>query len=415
MLTKAVIISIGDEILYGQTLDTNAHWLSGELNKVGIYVEKRYTISDIREEILCTLREAEERVEIILITGGLGPTSDDLTKPCLLEYFDTYLVRDEDVLDHIIKIFTARGRRVTEVNKAQADIPANGEAIPNVLGTASGIWIERNEKVFVSMPGVPYEMQRMMTDTILPRLSKKYVKRGLFHRIIRTIGIHESNLADMIRDWEAHLPKEIKLAYLPGKGSVRLRLTAKREGIDHPQKLMQDEINKVLPTIEKYVYGFDDEEIEEAIGRMLMERKMSLSIAESCTGGYLSHKITSVPGSSQWYKGGLIPYSNELKNEQLQVSLEMLKKYGAVSEPVVLALAENIRKAFHTNIGVSVSGIAGPTGGTKEKPVGTVWIGYSEQGKRAAKKFLFTKDRMLNIQYTATAALDMIRINLAKN
>ncbi|MDE0472508.1 MAG: competence/damage-inducible protein A [Ekhidna sp.] len=415
MLTKAVIISIGDEILYGQTLDTNAHWLSGELNKFGIYVKKRHTISDTRKEILCTLREAEEGVEIILITGGLGPTSDDLTKPCLLEYFDTYLERDENVLNHIIKIFTARGRQVTEVNKAQADIPVNGEAIPNVLGTAPGIWIERNEKVFISMPGVPYEMQRMMTDTILPRLSKKYVKRGLIHRMIRTIGIHESNLADMIRDWEAGLPKEIKLAYLPGKGSVRLRLTAKGEDTDHLQKLMQDEINKVLPTIEKFVYGFEDEEIEEAIGRILMERKMSLSIAESCTGGYLSHKITAVPGSSQWYKGGLIPYSNELKNEQLQVSLEMLKKHGAVSEPIVLTLAENIRKAFHTDIGVSVSGIAGPTGGTKEKPVGTVWIGYSEQDKRAAKKFLFTKDRMLNIQYTATAALDMIRINLAKN
>ncbi|MBC6401924.1 MAG: competence/damage-inducible protein A [Ekhidna sp.] len=417
MPTKAVIISIGDEILYGQTLDTNAHWISGELNKAGIQVEKRYTIGDRREEILSTLKEAEERAKIILITGGLGPTSDDLTKPCLLEYFDTYLVRNESVLNHIIELFTTRGREVTEVNKAQADIPANGKAVPNILGTAPGVWIEENGKVFVSMPGVPYEMQQMMTDTVIPQLREKYVKGELLHRMIRTIGIPESALANMIREWETNLPKAIKLAYLPTKGSVKLRLTAKREDEDHfqTQKLIQEEINKVLPTIEKYVYGFDDEEIEEAIGRMLLESKMSLSTAESCTGGYLSHKITSVPGSSQWYEGGFIPYSNKFKNEQLRVPLEMLEEHGAVSKPVVLVLAENVRKAFNTSIGVSISGIAGPTGGTEEKPVGTVWIGYSDQRKTVAKKFLFTKDRLINIHYTAMAALDMIRINLTKD
>jgi len=412
MPTKAIIISIGDEILYGQTLDTNAHWITGELDKAGVQVERRYTIGDRGAEILSTLREAEKSAELILTTGGLGPTSDDLTKPCLLGYFDTHLVRDEVVLNHITKLFGARGRELTELNKAQADIPANSEAIPNTLGTAPGIWIEKNGKIFVSMPGVPYEMQQMMTDTIIPKLKEKYVKGGVFHRMIRTIGIPESVLANRIQEWENNLPKEIKLAYLPAKGGVKLRLTAKREKEDHLQTLMQEAIDKVLPTIEKYVYGFDEEEIEEAVGRVLLERKMSLSVAESCTGGYLSHKITAVPGSSQWYDGGFIPYSDKLKNEQLRVPLEMLKKYGAVSEPVVLALSENVRKVCGSAIGISVSGIAGPTGGTEEKPVGTVWIGYSDRHKTAAKKFLFTKDRLLNIHYTAAAALNMIRINL---
>lgn len=415
MPRQAVVISIGDEILYGQTLDTNAHWISGELDRAGIQVDQRLTIGDRKEEILSSLQNAEKRADIILITGGLGPTSDDLTKPCLLEYFQTDLIRDKEVLSHIIELFTTRGREVTEVNKAQADIPANSEAVPNSLGTAPGIWIERNGKVFVSMPGVPYEMQRMMTDTIIPKLKDKYVKGGVFHRMIRTIGIPESTLADIIQDWERSLPKEIKLAYLPTKGSVKLRLTAKGEGKDRLHQMMQVEIDKVLPSISRYVYGFDDEEIEEAIGRMLLEKKMTLAIAESCTGGFLSHKITSVPGSSQWFQGSFVPYSNKLKNEQLRVPEEILKTHGAVSEPVVISLAENVRKSFGTNVGISISGIAGPGGGTEEKPVGTVWIGYADDKRTVAKKFLFVKDRSLNIEYTATAALNMIRIYLGKD
>jgi len=414
MPTKAVVISIGDEILYGQTLDTNAHWISGSLDEAGIQVDRRYAIGDRKEEILSTFREAEERADIILITGGLGPTNDDLTKPCLVDYFETHLVRDEAVLAHITDLFTSRGREVTEVNKAQADIPANGKAVPNVLGTAPGMWIERKGKVFVSMPGVPYEMERMMSDTVIPSLKEKYVKGGVFHRMIRTIGIPESTLASIISDWETNLPNEIKLAYLPTKGSVKLRLTAKGEGESRLQQMMQKEIDKVLPLIKKYVYGFDQEEIEEAIGRMLSERKMTISVAESCTGGYLSHKITSVPGSSQWFQGGFVPYSNKLKNEQLHVPEQTLLEHGAVSEPVVIALAENVKKSFGTDVGISISGIAGPGGGTEEKPVGTVWICYSDSKRTVAKKFLFTKDRALNIQYTTTAALNMIRIYLGK-
>ena len=414
MPSKAIIISIGDEILFGQTLDTNAHWISGELDSLGIRVIKRYTIGDNKEEILTTLAKAEEEASIVLITGGLGPTSDDLTKPCLVEYFDTTLVRDQAMLDNIQNLFAARGREMTALNEAQADMPANSTPILNAVGTAPGMLFERNGKVMVSMPGVPYEMRRMMSDTILPKLQEKYVEGVLCHRIIRTIGVPESKLADMIKDWEDNLPSEIKLAYLPTMGTVKLRLTAQGENEDVLLQKIQVEIDKVLPLIEKHVYGFDDEEIEEAIGRILRTQGKTLSIAESCTGGFLAHKITSVAGSSQWFQGGMVPYSNAIKNEQLRVPEEVLEEHGAVSEPVVLHLAQNIRKAFNTDVGISVSGIAGPSGGSEEKPVGTVWIGYADDTRSVAKKFNFTKDRMLNIQFTSIAALNMIRINLEK-
>jgi len=414
MPSQAEIISIGDEILFGQTLDTNSHWISGELDKLGIQVARKIAIGDRKAEILSALKEAESRADVIIVTGGLGPTNDDLTKPCLVEYFETHLVRNETMLAHIKGIFEARGRMITPINEAQADLPANCQAILNVVGTAPGMWFERNGKVMISMPGVPYEMQRMMSKYILPQLKERFVKGVLSHRIIRTIGIPESTLADLIKEWEANLPANIKLAYLPAMGMVKLRLTAKGDDEKWLNAQMQSQIDKVLPLIEKYVYGFDDEEIEEAIGRMLKERNFTLAVAESCTGGYLSHRITSIPGSSQWFCGGMVPYSNKLKNEQLHVPNEILTKFGAVSEPVVLALAKNVKEAFGADVGISISGIAGPSGGSKEKPVGTVWFGYSDNEKTIAKCLHFTKDRMLNIQYGTTAALNMIRINLDK-
>ncbi len=415
MPSKAAIISIGDEILFGQTLDTNAHWISGELDTLGIRVFKRYSIGDTKEEILKTLKQAEEEADIVLITGGLGPTSDDLTKPCLVEYFNTHLVRNEEMLKNIQTLFAARGREMTKLNEAQADMPANSEAVLNAVGTAPGMWFERNGKVVVSMPGVPYEMRRMMSTTILPKLKEKYVNGVLCHRIVRTVGIPESKLADLIKDWEDGLPVHIKLAYLPTLGTVKLRLTA--QGTDEKQLLdhMQEEINKVLPLVEKYVYGFDEEEIEEAIGNMLQEQNKTLSVAESCTGGFLAHKITSVPGSSNWFQGAMVPYSNAIKNAQLDVPKSILEEHGAVSEPVVQLLAKNVRTKFNTDVGISISGIAGPSGGSEEKPVGTVWICYSDEKKTVSKKFNFTKDRMLNIQFTSIAALNMIRINLDKD
>lgn len=418
MPAKAEIISIGDEILFGQTLDTNSHWISGALDEIGVQVNRKITIGDRREEILESLQQSEARADIILITGGLGPTNDDLTKPCLVEYFDTHLVRDEKVLKKIRHLFESRGREMSKMNEEQADLPASCIPVDNANGTAPGMWFEPNGKIFVSMPGVPYEMKQMMTDTVIPKLKEHLDDGTIHHRMIRTIGIPESQLATLIKDWEDALPAHIKLAYLPTMGTVKLRLTAKvskEEDIDLLDKEMQGLIDKVMPTIQKFVYGFDDEEIQEAIGRMLKDRNFTLAVAESCTGGFLSHKITSVSGSSSWFNGSFVPYSNSLKNEQLQVSNEILMEHGAVSEPVVLALAENVRKEFKTDVGVSISGVAGPSGGTPEKPVGTVWIGYSDKNRTVAKKFQLTKDRMINIQYSATAALNMIRINLDKD
>lgn len=412
MITKAIIISIGDEILYGQTLDTNSHWICGQLDLLGIKVIQKITIGDRREEILHHLESSEAQADVILMTGGLGPTSDDLTKPCLVEYFDTHLVRNEEVLAHIQNLFEKAGRKMSHLNEEQAELPDCCTPIPNPFGTAAGMWFDRNGKVIVSMPGVPYEMKRMMEATILPKLKSTFIKEGILHRMIRTIGIPESTLAEKIKDWEQALPNHIKLAYLPTMGSVKLRLTSTGTDSNAVKTELQEVINQVLPLIDNYVYGYDDEEIEEAIGRILMERDLTLAIAESCTGGFLSHKITSVPGSSQWFNGAFVPYSNQLKNEQLNVSNDIIIQHGAVSEPVVLALAENVRKAFHSDVGIAISGIAGPGGGTEEKPVGTVWIGYADKNKTVAKKFRFTKDRILNIKYSASAALNMIRINL---
>ncbi|WP_436515869.1 competence/damage-inducible protein A [Ekhidna sp. To15] len=414
MPAKAIIISIGDEILYGQTLDTNSHWISGELDRLGIRVHKKVTISDTREVILENIKEAEENADIVLITGGLGPTNDDLTKPCLAEYFNTPLVRNEEAYANIKAMFEKAGWEMTESNEEQADLPANCKAINNPIGTASGMWFDSGSKVIVSMPGVPFEMKHMMSETVLPRLKEQFVMDGIFHRMIRTIGIGESKLAEIIKEWETNLPKEIKLAYLPTMGAVKLRLTTDDDS-EAMQKKVQDQIDAVLPLIEKYVYGFDKEEVSEAIGRILKESNQTLAIAESCTGGYLSHQVTSIAGSSHWFRGSMVPYSNDLKRDLLGVDQKILDTDGAVSEAVVLALAENVRKTLKSDVGVSVSGVAGPGGGSEEKPVGTVWIGYSDKNKSVAKKFRFIRDREINIKYSAIAALNMIRINLDKD
>jgi len=412
MEARAEIITIGDEILFGQTLDTNSHWMSQELSISGIRVIRKTTIGDKKEVILKSLKEAESRADIILITGGLGPTSDDLTKPCLVEYFKTKLVPHEETLNNIKELFEKAGREMTTQNIKQAELPASCTVIPNKLGTAAGMWFEKDEKVFISMPGVPYEMKGMMQLHILPKLQSQFVEYQIFHKMIRTVGIPESKLADLILDWESDLPESIKLAYLPTLGTVKLRLTSTGNDLDKLKKETDKEVKKLLPIISKYVYGFDDEELEEAIGRLLLNSNKTLAIAESCTGGYLSHKITSVPGSSQWFNGSMITYNNQVKSNNLGVNESTIVKHGAVSEEVVLEMAENVRKRLNSDIGVSVSGIAGPSGGTPDKPVGTVWIGYSDDQKTVAKKVQFTKDRQLNIQFSATAALNMIRLNL---
>ncbi|XOV93927.1 MAG: competence/damage-inducible protein A [Bacteroidota bacterium] len=409
--TLAEIITIGDEILYGQTLDTNSHWMSGALDGIGIKVIRKTTVPDLEEEILTSFKEAENRANVILITGGLGPTKDDLTKPLLCKYFGVGLVMNEEALAEIEALFTKANRQMSELNRKQAELPANCEKITNQLGTAPGMWFNERGKIFISMPGVPYEMKRMMEDIILPRLERELVKNHIVHQMVMTIGIPESTLAEKIEDWENALPSNIKLAYLPTKNTVKLRLTASGPDKDQLTSEIDQQVEKLKPLIEKYIFGYDEGNIEFYIGEKLKESNKTLACAESCTGGYLSHLITSIPGSSSYFKGSVIAYANEIKINTLGVDPDTLEKHGAVSEEVVLQMAKNVRMKFNTDIGLSISGVAGPGGGTEEKPVGLIWFGYSDKEKTIAKKYNFSKDRLLNIEFGARKALDLLRKN----
>ena len=410
----AEILAIGDELLYGQTLDTNSHWISGELDKISVKVIRRTTIGDREDEILKAFTEAEQRADIILITGGLGPTSDDLTKPCLAKYFNCEIKLNEVALAEVTEFFKSRGRELTELNRQQAALPVCCEMVSNKMGTAPGMWFYRNSKVFVSMPGVPHEMKRMMTDIILPKLQQTFQLPVIQHKIIRTVGIGESFLAEKIASWEKSLPTHIKLAYLPSLGEVKLRLTAFGNDKLELQKEIQQLVESLIPLAGDYIYGYNEDPLEVILGNQLRENKLTLAIAESCTGGYLSHLITSVPGSSDYFQGSMIPYSYELKIEQLGVNPEILAKYGAVSEQVITEMAAHVRKKFNTTIGVATSGVAGPGGATPEKPVGTVWIAYADDQKVVTKKLQLSKDRLINIKMASVAVLNLIRQNMPK-
>ncbi|MFN5170798.1 MAG: competence/damage-inducible protein A [Cyclobacteriaceae bacterium] len=408
----AELLTIGDEILFGQIVDTNAQWMSTVLAEAGIRVVRKTSVGDNEKDILTALAEAEQRADIILITGGLGPTNDDLTKPCLVKYFDSHLVMNEEALAEVTAFFKSRGRELTELNRQQAALPANCQKITNSMGTAPGMWFHERGKVFVSMPGVPHEMKRMMTESIIPKLHETFPLPVIHHKMIRTVGIGESFLADKIKNWEEHLPPHIKLAYLPGLGEVKLRLTgtgkSKEELIRETDQLAE----QLKPLAGEYIYGYGADPLEVVIGRMLRANNLTLSIAESCTGGYLSHLITSVPGSSEYFLGSMIPYAYEIKKWQLGVKPEVLEKHGAVSEPTIIEMANIVRAKFNTDIGVATSGIAGPGGATPEKPVGLVWIAYSDKHKTVTRKLQISTDRMINIRMASMAVLNLIRQNL---
>ncbi len=406
------ILAIGDELLYGQTKDTNSHWISVELDKVGFKVIRRTTIGDKEDQILTAFAEAEHHADIVLITGGLGPTSDDLTKPCLVKYFNCETAIHPEALAEVTDFFKRRGRELTEVNRQQAALPICCTKITNPTGTAPGMWFDKNGKVFVSMPGVPHEMKKMMLDMVIPKLKARFQTPALHHQMIRTVGIGESYLADKISDWEKSLPDHIRLAYLPGLGEVKLRLTGTGDSIDVLKQEMDALVEKLKPLAEEYIYGYGETPLQVVIGNTLREKKLKLSIAESCTGGYLSHLITSVPGSSDYYLGSIIPYDYEIKMRQLGVRPETLEKYGAVSEPTIIEMANIVRSKFNADIGVATSGIAGPGGATPDKPVGTIWIAYSDKHKTVTKLLKLSQERLYNIQYSATAALNLIRVNL---
>lgn len=411
-IITAEILTIGDEILYGQITDTNAQWMSAELDQLGIKVIRKTTVGDSEEAILSAFADAEKRADITLITGGLGPTNDDLTMPMLAKFYGADIIMNSDVLRHVKDFFESRGRTFTELNKRQALVPSNAVVLHNDLGTAPGTWYDRNEKVFVSMPGVPHEMKNLMKKHVLPRLRSFFKTPVIYHKLIKTVGIGESFLADKIKEWEDQLPRHISLAYLPSIGHVKLRLTAVGEDIHQLKQEVEAQIDQFLPLAGKYVYGYDACTLPEAIGELLKSKEKTISLAESCSGGYVQHMLTSIAGSSNYFQGGVVPYRNDHKINVLKVRPETLEAHGAVSEQTVIEMAENVRKIFNSDIGAASSGIAGPGGGTDEKPVGTVWIAYADGEKTLAKKLQLTKNRKLNIELTNIALLNFVRKSL---
>jgi nicotinamide-nucleotide amidase len=413
-VVRAEIIAIGDELLYGQIVDTNSHWISQELDLMGVKVVRKTTVGDDRKDVLAAFESAEKRADLVLITGGLGPTKDDLTKPLLAEFFGCEIVEFPEAVKAVSEYFIRRGREMTPLNILQGHLPACCTYIPNQVGTAPGMWFERNGTYWMSMPGVPHEMKKLMKDFVLPKLPEIFQLPVIHHKVIKTVGIGESWLADLISDWESALPSSIRLAYLPSLGHVKLRLTGFGNSKNELEKAIDEQIDAVMPLIEKYVYGFNAETLESAIAKLLKAEKKTIALAESCSGGYVSHLITSVPGSSAYYQGGIIPYHNRFKNEILGVSKETLSKFGAVSEETVSEMATGVRTLFNSDFGLASSGIAGPDGGTEEKPVGTVWIACAMNGLVETKKLQLTQDRMLNIQLTGVAVLNMLRICISQ-
>jgi nicotinamide-nucleotide amidase len=417
----AEIITIGDEILIGQIVDTNSAWLGTELSKIGVSVKQITSVSDDKQHILEALALAEKRADMIIITGGLGPTKDDITKHTLCEYFNTHLVINREVLAHVEGFFKKRNRPMLDVNTKQAEVPANCEVLFNNYGTAPGMWFNRDDKTFISVPGVPFEMKGIMTDVALPKLKETFTLPFIYHRTILTQGIGESFLADKLKDWEDKLPaKEIKLAYLPSPGMVKLRLSIKGENKEQIKKMVDNEVKELYNIISEYIYG--EEELgkeaptfQSIIGKILTDKKRTLSIAESCTGGYISHLITSVAGSSVYYKGSVIAYENEIKIAQLNVNPETINAYGAVSIECAEEMAKGILKTFDTDYAIATTGIAGPTGDTTDKPIGTVCIAIATKQQVKSNRFIFSNNRDSNIKIAADTALNMLRKLISEN
>ena len=404
----AEIITIGDEILIGQIVDTNSAWMAAELNNIGIRVKQISSVSDNKEHILTALKEASLRADIILITGGLGPTKDDITKKTIAEYFDVKLIENRDALDNVAKIFSRYNRPLLEVNRLQAMVPENCEVILNNNGTAPGMWFNADGKIYVSMPGVPHEMMYMMEDEVLPKLKSMLKLPVIIHKTILTVGEGESFLAERIADIEDSLPPHIKLAYLPKLGQVRLRLS----GYGEDKATLSNEVNvyasKIIKRVANVVAAEEDIPIEKAILNFMAEKGLTLSLAESCTGGFVSGLFTQHPGASKVFLGGVVSYSNYLKEHVLGVKHDTIEQFGAVSGETVTEMVDGALLNFKSDYAVAITGIAGPGGGTPEKPVGTVWIAVASVNKKVVKKLTFGNKRKQNIERSAVSALNML-------
>ena len=412
---KAYLLTIGDEILIGQITDTNSSWMGKALNLEGISVIGKATVADSAEDIIDGVHHGLKKADFVIATGGLGPTKDDVTKKTLAEFFETELVHDVEVYERISSYYHKVGRKVSEAVKMQAMQPSDATILPNGVGTASGMWFEKDGKVVISLPGVPYEMQHLMEEEVIPRLKKRLGARPIVHRTLRTVGEGESTIAKMLDQFEDQLPAHIKLAFLPSLGQVRLRLTGvlerqlDSESVAGLERELDEHLNKMHSILGELIYGKEDELLEAVVGRMLLERGKTLGTAESCTGGYIAHLITRNPGSSAYYPGTVVSYSYELKTKLLGVKEDTLQNHGAVSEETVIEMAKGALGHLDVDIALAVSGIAGPGGGTPEKPVGTVWMAVTDGDRTLTEKVLFGRDRLKNIQLTGVFALNLVR------
>ena len=405
---KAKLISIGDELLIGQVVNTNAAWLGNMLTTNGIEVISTLAIGDGEQDIVDAL-DACSDVEIIVMTGGLGPTADDITKPTLCKYFDTELEFCQDAYDNVMSIFKKRGYQMTERNRGQAFIPKSCTYIPNRYGTAPCMWFEKGKSVFISMPGVPFEMKNVFEQEILPKLLTHFKVTPYINKIVMTTGIGESFLADKIKDWEDALPEFLSLAYLPQYGIVRLRLEGRHPDREFLQQTIDNEIDKLVKLIGEHIFGYDDKPIAEAVLDKLKAAGMTLASAESCTGGTIAKMITAIPGSSEVFKGTVVSYATEVKEEVLGVNHEDVERYTVVSQQVAEQMAVGVKALLKTDYAVATTGVAGPGGGTEENPVGTVWIAVAGPKGVISKRYNFGNDRGNNIERAAITALEMVR------
>jgi nicotinamide-nucleotide amidase len=413
---QAEIITIGDEILIGQVVDTNSAYISKELNKVGVSVYQITSVQDDRDHILKSLKEAEDNADIIIVTGGLGPTKDDITKNTFAEYFDDTLIQDESVLRNIESMWKRYIKQpLSQVNIDQALVPSKATVLMNRFGSAPGMWMEKNGKIFVSLPGVPYEMKALINNEVLPKVQQKFHLASIFHKTIHTYGIGESKLAERISVWEDNLPAYIKLAYLPNLGTVRLRLSAKGE-----ERLIQAEVKRqidlLLPQIEDVFVGFEEDgTIEKVIGQRLTQLGKTIATAESCTGGKIAEKITSVSGASAYFRGSIVSYATETKIEVLNVSQDLIDKYSVVSIEVVEAMARNAQKLFKTDYAIATTGNAGPTKGDSEVEVGTVCIAIAAPERIFSEEFQLGNHRIKVINKAVHKAFEMLKKEIFKN
>ena len=414
---KAAIVTIGDEILIGQIVDTNSGFIAKSLDKIGVRVHEMLSISDDKLHILETLSTLQNKVEVVIITGGLGPTKDDITKKTLCEYMQDSLVSDDKVLEHVTQLIEQYFKRpITQLNKDQALVPSQSEVLFNQVGTAPGMWMEKENTVFISLPGVPFEMKYLIENEVIPRLVKKYKRPYIVHKTLLTYGVGESLLAERIESWEDNLPEFIKLAYLPSPGRVRLRLTAR--GNDESELLegIEKEIEKLKPQIEDCLVGFEEEDtLEVVLGRLLTQKKATIATAESCTGGKIASLLTSVSGASNYFRGSIVSYATEVKSTVLHISEELIKNYSVVSEQVAIEMAVNAQKILQTDYAIATTGNAGPSKGEADAEVGTVFIAIATPKGVFCEEFNFGQPREKVIDRAVNKGLELVYKEILKN